>query len=137
MVTIMVSPFYGVFVAGCVALSLYAVLTRWGPNHGRLPNDPVARTFWSLLAGGLLVGFTAPRRAPGYQVMPCAEESAGDRCSQEELVGVCDDQTSKATCAPETYRIFISWVRLQGPVRTRLRVRLPSSASGSALFGML
>lgn len=45
-----------VFVAGCIALSLYAVLTRWGLNTRLLPTDAIARTLWSLLAGGVLVG---------------------------------------------------------------------------------
>lgn len=41
-----------VFLGGCAATALYAVLTKWGLATGWLPSNAVTRTAWSLLAGG-------------------------------------------------------------------------------------
>ncbi|WP_373182425.1 DMT family transporter [Halomonas campaniensis] len=45
-----------VFFLGCVSTALYPVLSKWGLATGRLPASAAVRTFWSLGAGGVLVG---------------------------------------------------------------------------------
>jgi drug/metabolite transporter (DMT)-like permease len=45
-----------VFFAGCIATACYPVLSRWGLATGRLPESAAVRTFWSLGAGGVLIG---------------------------------------------------------------------------------
>lgn len=44
------------FFAGCLASALYPVLSKLGLNRGWLSPRAEVRTFWSLLAGSLLVG---------------------------------------------------------------------------------
>ncbi len=46
------------FFLGCYATALYPVLSRWGLARGILSADPAVRTFWSLVAGGGLIGLT-------------------------------------------------------------------------------
>jgi len=46
----------GLFFLGCGATSLYPVLSKWGLQRGWLSGNPALRTFWSLVAGGLLIG---------------------------------------------------------------------------------
>ena len=48
-----------VFFAGCVASALYPVLSKWGLSHGWLAPQASVRTFWSLLAGSVLIGLMA------------------------------------------------------------------------------
>ncbi|WP_246226112.1 DMT family transporter [Chelativorans xinjiangense] len=45
------------FFLGCVASALYPVLTKWGLARGWLSDRAALRTFWSLVAGGVLIGF--------------------------------------------------------------------------------
>ena len=45
-----------VFFLGCIATACYPVLSRWGLASGRLPESAAVRTFWSLGAGGVLIG---------------------------------------------------------------------------------
>lgn len=47
----------GLFFLGCVASALYPVLSKWGLQRGWLSNSAALRTFWSLVAGGVLIGF--------------------------------------------------------------------------------
>lgn len=47
----------GLFFLGCVASALYPVLSKWGLQQGWLSNSAALRTFWSLVAGGVLIGF--------------------------------------------------------------------------------
>lgn len=54
------------FFAGCIASALYPVLSKWGLRHGHLSDSAALRTFWSLVAGGVLIGalgliFESPR----------------------------------------------------------------------------
>ncbi|MCT7374006.1 DMT family transporter [Chelativorans salis] len=44
------------FFLGCVASALYPVLSKWGLKRGWLSDSAALRTFWSLLAGGVLIG---------------------------------------------------------------------------------
>ncbi len=44
------------FFFGCVASALYPVLSKWGLANGTLPRQAGLRTFWSLIAGALLIG---------------------------------------------------------------------------------
>ncbi|MFC6486591.1 DMT family transporter [Nitratireductor sp. GCM10026969] len=44
------------FFLGCVASALYPVLSKWGIKRGWLSDSAALRTFWSLLAGGVLIG---------------------------------------------------------------------------------
>ncbi|GAA3893632.1 hypothetical protein GCM10022228_00950 [Halomonas cibimaris] len=45
-----------VFFLGCVASALYPVISKWGLASGRLADSAAVRTFWSLAAGGMLIG---------------------------------------------------------------------------------
>ncbi|MFO8045526.1 MAG: DMT family transporter [Halomonas sp.] len=45
-----------VFFLGCLSTALYPVLSKWGLATGRLPDSAAVRTFWSLGAGGALIG---------------------------------------------------------------------------------
>ncbi|WP_416138974.1 DMT family transporter [Halomonas sp. HK25] len=45
-----------VFFLGCLSTALYPVLSKWGLATGRLPASAAVRTFWSLGAGGVLIG---------------------------------------------------------------------------------
>src|SRR5690606_34494731 len=45
------------FFFGCVASALYPVLSKWGLQRGWLSNSAALRTFWSLVAGGVLIAF--------------------------------------------------------------------------------
>ena len=45
-----------VFFLGCISSALYPVLSKWGLARGRLPESAAVRTFWSLGAGGVLIG---------------------------------------------------------------------------------
>ncbi|WP_404295666.1 DMT family transporter [Halomonas sp.] len=45
-----------VFFLGCVSTALYPVLSKWGLATERLPGSAAVRTFWSLGAGGVLIG---------------------------------------------------------------------------------
>ena len=44
------------FFFGCVASALYPVLSKWGLANGSLPTQAGLRTFWSLVAGAVLIG---------------------------------------------------------------------------------
>lgn len=44
------------FFAGCVGSALYPVLTKWGLQRNLLSPNAGVRTFWSLVAGGVLIG---------------------------------------------------------------------------------
>jgi drug/metabolite transporter (DMT)-like permease len=44
------------FFFGCIASALYPVLSKWGLQHGVLAQQAGLRTFWSLLAGAVLIG---------------------------------------------------------------------------------
>jgi drug/metabolite transporter (DMT)-like permease len=44
------------FFIGCGATALYPVVTRWGLERGWLDPSAELRTFWSLVAGALLIG---------------------------------------------------------------------------------
>src|SRR3546814_14076005 len=44
------------FLFGCVASALYPVLSKWVLANGTLPRQAGLRTFWSLIAGPLLIG---------------------------------------------------------------------------------
>lgn len=44
------------FFAGCVASALYPVLSKWGLARGWLSPAAALRTFWSLVAGAVLIG---------------------------------------------------------------------------------
>lgn len=44
------------YFAGCVASALYPVLSKWGLQQGWLTTNAALRTFWSLSAGGILIG---------------------------------------------------------------------------------
>lgn len=46
----------GLFFLGCIASALYPVLSKWGLQRGWLSTSPALRTFWSLVAGGVLIG---------------------------------------------------------------------------------
>lgn len=46
------------FFAGCVASALYPVLSKWGLARGLLSEHAALRTFWSLLAGSVLIGLS-------------------------------------------------------------------------------
>ncbi len=46
----------GLFFLGCAASALYPVLSKWGLKRGWLSGRAAIRTFWSLIAGGLLIG---------------------------------------------------------------------------------
>lgn len=46
----------GLFFLGCIASALYPVLSKWGLQRGWLSSSPALRTFWSLVAGGVLIG---------------------------------------------------------------------------------
>lgn len=46
----------GVFFLGCAASALYPVLSKWGLERGWLSDSTSLRTFWSLVAGGVLIG---------------------------------------------------------------------------------
>ncbi|WPZ15141.1 DMT family transporter [Nitratireductor rhodophyticola] len=46
----------GLFFLGCAASALYPVLSKWGLKRGWLSDSAAIRTFWSLIAGGLLIG---------------------------------------------------------------------------------
>ncbi|WP_236614322.1 DMT family transporter [Stutzerimonas azotifigens] len=50
------SPGELVFFAGCLVSALYPVLSKWGLARGWLARQAVPRTFWSLLAGAVLIG---------------------------------------------------------------------------------
>ncbi|MFN2332556.1 MAG: EamA family transporter, partial [Halomonas sp.] len=56
-----------VFFLGCLSTALYPVLSKWGLATGRLPDSAAVRTFWSLGAGGVLIGLV------GLLVEPLAE----------------------------------------------------------------
>lgn len=43
------------FFLGCIASALYPVLSKWGLARGVLPTQAGLRTFWSLLAGAVLI----------------------------------------------------------------------------------
>lgn len=43
------------FFAGCAASALYPVLSKWGLRQGWLSEVAALRTFWSLLAGSVLI----------------------------------------------------------------------------------
>tara|TARA_R100000365_G_scaffold3395_1_gene11062 strand:- start:5158 stop:6111 length:954 start_codon:yes stop_codon:yes gene_type:complete len=43
------------FFLGCCASALYPVLSKWGLQRGWLASSAALRTFWSLVAGGLLI----------------------------------------------------------------------------------
>lgn len=45
-----------VFFLGCCSTALYPVLSKWGLARGWLPRSASVRTFWSLGAGGVLIG---------------------------------------------------------------------------------
>lgn len=45
-----------VFFLGCVGAALYPVLSKWGLRRGWLSQQAGLRAFWSLLAGGALIG---------------------------------------------------------------------------------
>jgi drug/metabolite transporter (DMT)-like permease len=45
-----------VFFAGCLALALYSVLTKWALSRRWLSARAAVRAFWSLLVGAVLVG---------------------------------------------------------------------------------
>jgi drug/metabolite transporter (DMT)-like permease len=45
-----------VFFAGCLALALYSVLTKWALSRCWLSARAAVRAFWSLLVGAVLVG---------------------------------------------------------------------------------
>ncbi|WP_249322206.1 DMT family transporter [Halomonas sp. PGE1] len=45
-----------VFFLGCCSTALYPVLSKWGLARGWLPGTASVRTFWSLGAGGVLIG---------------------------------------------------------------------------------
>lgn len=47
------------FFAGCVASALYPVISKWGLARGWLPQNAAVRTFWSLVAGSVLIGLMA------------------------------------------------------------------------------
>lgn len=44
------------FFFGCIASALYPVLSKWGLHRGVLAQQAGLRTFWSLLAGAVLIG---------------------------------------------------------------------------------
>ena len=44
------------FFFGCIASALYPVLSKWGLQRGVLAQQAGLRTFWSLLAGAVLIG---------------------------------------------------------------------------------
>ena len=44
------------FFIGCLASSLYPVLSKWGLDRGWLSPGAALRTFWSLLTGSVLIG---------------------------------------------------------------------------------
>lgn len=46
----------GLFFLGCGATAFYPVLSKWGLQRGWLSGNAALRTFWSLVAGGLLIG---------------------------------------------------------------------------------
>ncbi len=56
-----------VFFLGCVSTALYPVLSKWGLATGRLPGSAAVRPFWSLGAGGVLIGLV------GLLIEPLAE----------------------------------------------------------------
>jgi len=56
-----------VFFLGCLSTALYPVLSKWGLATGRLPDSAAVRTFWSLGAGGVLIGLV------GLLIEPLAE----------------------------------------------------------------
>lgn len=45
-----------VFFIGCIGLSFYSVLSKWGLARKRLSGQAGVRTFWSLLTGAVVVG---------------------------------------------------------------------------------
>ncbi|HZH02543.1 MAG TPA: DMT family transporter [Myxococcaceae bacterium] len=45
-----------VYFAGCFAIAFYPVLSTWGLAHRWISERASARTFWSLVVGGVLVG---------------------------------------------------------------------------------
>lgn len=47
------------FFIGCLASALYPVLSKWGLKRSWLSPQAEVRTFWSLLAGSVLVGLLA------------------------------------------------------------------------------
>lgn len=49
-------PADGAFFLGCVASALYPVLSKWGLKRGWLSDNAAIRTFWSLAAGGIVIG---------------------------------------------------------------------------------
>jgi drug/metabolite transporter (DMT)-like permease len=55
-----------VFAIGCSGSALYPVLSKWGLERGWLSHSATLRTFWSLLAGGVLIaGLGVSLEAPG------------------------------------------------------------------------
>ncbi len=44
-----------VFFFGCLSTALYPVLSKWGLVRGMLSPNAALRTFWSLLAGGVVI----------------------------------------------------------------------------------
>jgi len=55
-----------VFAMGCTGSALYPVLSKWGLERGWLSHSATLRTFWSLLAGGVLIaGLGVSLEAPG------------------------------------------------------------------------
>lgn len=46
----------GLFFLGCLASAFYPVLSKWGLQRGWLSPSSALRTFWSLVAGGVLIG---------------------------------------------------------------------------------
>lgn len=48
-----------VFMLGCGATALYPVLSKWGLQRGFLSKSAAVRTFWSLVAGAVLIGLLA------------------------------------------------------------------------------
>ncbi len=52
------------YFAGCVAIALYPVLSRWGLDRGWLSPDPAARSFWSLATGAALMAAAALATEP-------------------------------------------------------------------------
>ena len=47
------------FFLGCISSALYPVLSKWGLRHGTFSGGSTPRTFWSLLAGAIVVGLMA------------------------------------------------------------------------------
>ncbi len=52
-------PEEALFMLGCGATALYPVLSKWGLQRGFLSKSATVRTFWSLVAGAVLIGLLA------------------------------------------------------------------------------